>query len=190
MLWIRSFAHANKVINSFISFTHQPFQYWSQGTPPPDILELQKLWNEELAKLGLQPIRLFDKKSASQWIKNNHPSLHLAFTTAPHYAVESDVFRIAFAAQNNCIYLDCDSFPTKYTISELQHKLISGDTTLYFSKDRPYVFNGFFATKKNSPIFRHMTSKMKNFTFSRKIINRRAIEDSFVRDCSPKRCKN
>ena len=137
-LWLSSFFHDSaKKVSKYI-FTHQPFQYWSQGTIPSDLLKLQRMWNSELDKIGIRPIKTFDKLSAHQWIKNNVPELQIAFETAPHYAVESDVFRVAYASQNDCIYLDIDSYVLPKSIDILVQKITSAKTTLLFAPSRPY----------------------------------------------------
>ena len=62
----------------------------------------------------------FTKDSALAYIKNHCPELVISFTTAFHYAIEADVFRVAYAQKNDCIWLDSDLYPQRYTKHLLQ----------------------------------------------------------------------
>ena len=178
-LWVGSFAISSNPCVVSHRFTHQPFQYWSQGTLPHELQAVKEFWNIALRKIGLPPIELFDKRDALEWIRARAPYALQAFVTAPHYAAESDIFRILYALHNDSIWIDCDQFPTQHTVPEISEKLAHSDTTLYFDEDRPYLFNGFFATKRNSPFFARLAERLQGYSFSGRTINQRLIEDSF-----------
>ena len=177
--WINSFLEDLENIEEQHKITHQPFQYWSQGSIPSDLAHLQRMWNVEFEKIEIKPIKIFDKNSALAWIKDNTPKLLTAFETAPHYAIEADVFRIAYASHNDCIYLDIDSYPLPKSIHILRRKISTAETTLLFTEYKPYILNGVFATRKESPFFAQIEKDLSGFSFQNKDISRRLFMDSF-----------
>ena len=125
-LWIDSYKSINKVSSPKEikeSKSWQPFQFWSQGDPPEQITEITSIWNEIFESIGISPIKLFDQNSALEYIKYYCPELEISFRTAFHYAVQSDVFRIAYAHKNDCIYLDSDLYPYVTTANHLKKML-------------------------------------------------------------------
>ncbi len=179
LYWANSFVNTKSEIDNEIVSLYQPFQYWSQGTQPADIASITDLWNEHFSKKKIEKIIVFNKEMAKRWISLNTPSLEKAFSTAFHFAVEADIFRIAYASKNNCIWLDSDQYPEANTISFLASKLISCDTLLYFRKDRPWITNAFFATKKNSPFFAKIENDMQGYSFVEKTLDEKQITSSF-----------
>ena len=181
-LWRRSFRllETKSERTSLLDLNFQAFQYWSQGEPPLEIQRVTQVWNDLLIRLGLSPIQLFDHQRAHHWIEEHCPSLLPAFTTAFHYACEADIFRVAYALSNNCIWLDSDLYPTVHTEQILQES-ISGppSTTLLFAWFKPYLTNAFFVTSKNSPFFKRIVDEMSNFSFEGKDQNGHLIWTSF-----------
>ena len=177
--WINSFLEDLENIEEQHKITHQPFQYWSQGSIPSDLAHLQRMWNVEFEKIEIKPIKIFDKNSALAWIKDNTPKLLTAFETAPHYAIEADVFRIAYASHNDCIYLDIDSYPLPKSIHILRRKISTAETTLLFTEYKPYILNGVFATRKESPFFAQIENEYSGFSFQNRGMSRGLFMDSF-----------
>ena len=180
-LWISSFEITTKTTNSSspgIDFV--PIQYWSQGKLPPDFEKIRTKWNQVLACSGQQQIRLFNKSSARNWIASYTPELIKHFDEAPLYAIEADIFRIAFASKNNCIWIDSDQYPKRYTPQLIQRWSKDCDTLLMFRWNRPWVTNSFFMTKKNSPLFRAMIKANLSYTFPKKEdLSRKDVLNSF-----------
>ena len=177
--WIHSYQTFQSIKENLPRLSHQPFQYWSQGNPPEEILKLTDQWNHELKKIGLNNIILFDRKSALNWISANTPEFLEPFNSSFHYAVEADVFRIAYAIKNDCIWIDADMIISESVAATLAQRILSADTTLYMKEVAPLLSNGFFATKKSSPFFMNIMNEMKNYTFNGKIPSERLVLDSF-----------
>ena len=167
-LWASSF-HANvntkTIYNQELIVQFAPFQYWSQGRPPSDIIHIQEIWNKIFLEIGLPAIKIFDKSSARDWINIFTPQLSKPFNEAPLYAVEADIFRIAFALHNDCIWIDCDQYPRQNT-AQLIHQCRSYcDSLLMFRWNRPWVTNSFFLTRKASPFFQKITNTILSYKF-------------------------
>ena len=144
----------------------QPFQYWSQGSPPSDIEEITGVWNSIFESIGVRPIKLFDKSSALEYIDKNCPELSISFKTSFHYAVEADVFRVAYAQKNNCIWLDSDLYPKPGAKDSLRVLLSHQKTTLFFRAFRPWITNAFFVTPSASLFFVSILNSTMNIDFS------------------------
>ena len=127
----------------------------------------------------MQPIRLFDRDSANTYINNNCPSLHKAFSSAFHYAVEADVFRVAFATTSACLWLDSDLVPTIHSKAIIQRQASSNATTLLFRWYGPRVTNAFFIAAESSKFFQRMRQQLDNYDFSNKQQDVREIFRSF-----------
>ena len=180
--WLNSF----QVVASNTSSTmgsrfsgFQPFQYWSQGSQPSDLKDLQTKWNQVFQDIDIPPIQLFDKNAAGQWIDQNVPELSNAFMSAFHYAVEADIFRIAYALKNDCIWLDSDLYPTDLTKPILSHSLANSDSCFYYREGLPWISNAFFATRSESPFFKKVVQDMANFTFSNLVPSKQLILQTF-----------
>jgi len=168
-LWIKSFKMPQKANDSeekISLLSWQPFQYWSQGKPPSDIIKITKSWNKIFRAIGVRPIKMFDKSSALEYIKSNCLELLIPFKTSFHYAVEADVFRVAYAQKNNCIWLDCDLYPKSGTQEMLKTLLLHRKTTLYFREKRPWLVNGFFIAPSASLFFARILNSTKDVDFS------------------------
>ena len=168
-LWINSYKLIRQSADNQISkqcIEWQPFQYWSQGKPPKQIRKVTSLWNEIFKMIGLPPIRQFDQKSASAYITKNCPELITPFKTAFTHAVQADVFRVAFAQKNNCIWLDSDLYPNCNTIHHLQELLSKQKTTLFFRWYRPWITNAFFISLSSSTFFGKILESTKNINFN------------------------
>ena len=179
-LWMRSFylgdynTHNHNNLSSF-----QPFQYWSQGEPPEDVKELTIMWNALFAELGIPPVRVFDRSEASSFVSEHAPELLHAFNSAFHYAIESDIFRIAFAFQNDCIYVDADCSPKSHTKKLICNFSSNKRTALCFRWFSPWICNGFFMTRAQSPFFRRIIEATQGYSFTGKEKTRKEIFESF-----------
>jgi hypothetical protein len=121
-------------------------QYWSQGTPPSDVQIVCDNWRTLFAREGLGDIEVYDRASAEVWIRENAPEFAGQFAQAFHYAMESDIFRIAYASKRPCIYMDIDSWPLEHTASILRFAVKSASTMLYVRSSRAGIVNGFFVS--------------------------------------------
>ena len=182
-LWISSFCgdiqpNPRPNLRSAIQFT--PFQYWSQGKLPHDIQDIQEKWNTILLEIGLPKIKAFDKTSAREWISSHAPEFIKLFEEAPLYAVEADIFRIAFALRNDCIWIDSDQYPRKNTGQLIQQQGNNCDTLLMFRWNRPWITNSFFLTRKASPLFQKIFNTSLSYEFPRaKAMTRNDVLRSF-----------
>ena len=168
-LWIHSYKSVNqKIVNNgnVISASWQPFQYWSQGDPPDQIKIITSLWNEIFSCIGIAPIKLFDKTKALQYIEQNCPELITSFKTAFHYAVEADIFRIAYAQKKNCIWLDSDLYPKINTKNSLKLLLAEKKVTLLFRWMQPAITNAFFIAPSSSLFFKNLINSVKDTDFN------------------------
>lgn len=145
----------------------QPIQYWSQGRPPQEVQDLTDQWNDLLESISLPKILLYSRESAREWIAAYAPSYLVAFDTAFHYAVESDVFRIAYASRNEFLYLDSDLWPRPWTAVTLRAVLRSGSSVLYSRSLRPMLNSCFFVARKNCPYFRFLCRSCEHVNFNR-----------------------
>lgn len=180
--WIHSFqvvmSEPSSTTGSCLS-RFQPFQYWSQGSPPSDLKDLQSKWNQVFQGMDISPIQLFDKVGAAEWIQQNVPELSDAFLSAFHYAVEADIFRIAYALKNDCIWLDSDLYPTDLSKTILNQSLTNCDSCFYYREGLPWISNAFFATRSESPFFKKIVQDMSNFSFSNLTPSKQLILQSF-----------
>lgn len=131
-------------------------QYWSQGAPPADVQIVCDNWRKLFEDERLGQVELFDRASAATWIAENAPEFESQFSKAFHYAMESDIFRIAFASKRPCIYMDIDSWPLEHTAEILRFAVQSGSSMLYFRTHRPVIVNGFFVASPDCPFFKEL----------------------------------
>ncbi len=168
LLWISSFyydkhAKTNHGQKPRVEFT--PFQYWSQGPLPSELKKIQEKWNKILLEIGLPSIKIFSKSSAKEWITFHTPEFIKPFKKAPLYAVEADIFRIAFALHNDCIWIDSDQYPRQNTGQLIQQRGNDCDTLLMLRWNRPWITNSFFLTKKASPLFQKIYNTSLGYEF-------------------------
>jgi Flp pilus assembly protein TadD len=107
-------------------------QYWSQGEPPGDLRLVFQEWEKLFHRESLGEVRLFDRSSAGEWIAEHTPKFSSSFKGAFHYAMESDIFRIAYASKLPCIYVDIDSWPLENAARILRFGLQSRRSMLCF----------------------------------------------------------
>ena len=134
-------------------------QYWSQGTPPADVQIVCDNWRQLFEEQRLGQVEVFDRVSATAWIAENAPEFAGQFSKAFHYAMESDIFRIAFASKRPCIYMDIDSWPLEHTAEILRFAVQSGSSMLYFRTHRPVIVNGFFVSVPDCPFFKELVGQ-------------------------------
>lgn len=177
-LWYQSFLKqpANP---EAIATRYQPFQYWSQGSPPDDVAHLTDLWNSLMQGIGLPTIVVFDKLSADSWMRSQCPELLGAFRSAYDYAAEADVFRVAYASRCDCIWIDADLYPKSGVVSLLRSRLQDYDLVFYFRWSSPWISNAFFCSKASSPFFRDFAEQMKDYRYSEESPGQREIMRAF-----------
>lgn len=168
-------------IRTSIQFTNpiETIQYWSQGKPSPEIQRVTARWNEILTNTGLGKIKLFSKESARQWISRHTPQYLRSFDTAFHYAIESDIFRIAYASRRPCLYLDCDQWPHPWTQSLIKDILKTGHSCLCLQEAAPAVNNGFFLAQENCPFFQLLASRCEGIDFATLPISTETVLNTF-----------
>lgn len=154
-------------------------QYWSQGMPPEDV---QMVFNRlaylvQSQNLGRQ--KLFDKASAREWIETHAQEYLACFDGAFHYAMESDIFRIAYASRLPVIYVDIDCWPLRQFARTISHVVRSGSTLLYLRSYRPWVLNGFFVSFPHNPFIRLLHSQTAALDFSAMPKDNITIERTF-----------
>lgn len=154
-------------------------QYWSQGDPPADVAQILSNWNRTLRGNGLDEVLLFNRDSALSWIASNAPEFGSAFSGAFHYAMESDIFRIAFASRLPCIYIDIDCWPLEHTAQILKFGIQTGGSMLYFRAYRPWVVNGFFIARPNCPFFSELVKQCRGISYDAMPKTHRTIEVTY-----------
>ncbi len=154
-------------------------QYWSQGTPPDDVAQIVSRWNALLGAGGLSQVSLFNRDSALNWINSYAPEFAHAFTGAFHFAMESDIFRIAYASRRPCIYIDIDSWPLEHTVQILKFGIQTGSSMLYFRSYRPWVANGFFIARPDCHFFSELVRQCREIDSSSMPKNHATIEGTF-----------
>jgi Flp pilus assembly protein TadD len=127
--------------------------YWSQGVPPDDVMLAVAQWNLCLADVGASNVALFDRQSAADWIAEHAPEFSSAFGQAFHFAMESDIFRIAYASRQRCLYIDIDSWPVDLAHHTLSHGVSSRHSTLFFRAGTASINNSFFIAGDRCPFF-------------------------------------
>ncbi|WP_136989055.1 hypothetical protein [Synechococcus sp. UW140] len=147
-------------------FRPQPFQYWSQGTPPQDVIAITEQWNGLFEHLGLKSIMVFGRDQALEWITRHNPDFRIAFETAPHYAAESDVFRLAYASCGDTIWLDSDVMPVATSWRVLDLSLQCHSSLLYLKKRVPYLQSSFFLSRQGCPFFAELANGLRGFDYS------------------------
>lgn len=147
-------------------FLPQAFQYWSQGTPPNDVVAITEQWNSLFEQLGLKPIQVFCRDQAFEWIVNHNSDFRIAFETAPHFAAESDVFRLAFASCQDAIWLDSDVMPVATSPRLIQLSLQQDSSLLYLKKRVPYLQSSFFISRRGCPFFAELANGLRGFDYS------------------------
>jgi tetratricopeptide (TPR) repeat protein len=157
----------------------QAIQYWSQGQPPSEITAISDQWNSILASSGLKPISLYSRQMAGEWIEINAPEFSIPFNTAFHNAVESDVFRIAYASKKACIYIDCDQWPFNWTGEAIRAAISTGASTICMSSASPKILNGIFIAQESCPYFEKIATSCAYIDFSKRKINAGTILNTF-----------
>lgn len=147
-------------------FLPQPFQYWSQGTPPDDVQAITEEWNTIFGRLGLSAIQVFNRDQALAWIAKCNPNFQVPFETAPHYAAESDVFRLAYASCNDTIWLDSDVMPVATSQRVIGLALQHDASLLYLKKRVPYLQSSFFVSRQGCPFFAEMANELRGFDYT------------------------
>lgn len=134
-------------------------QYWSQGAPPRDVNIVLENWTKLFETNRLGHVALYDRELAETWIRVNAPEFLAQFSKAFHYAMEADIFRIAYASKQPCLYMDIDSWPLEHTAAILRFALEAESTMLYLRAHRPVIANGFFVSRPDCPFVRELVDQ-------------------------------
>lgn len=154
-------------------------QYWSQGELPADVRLVFEEWEKLFHRESLGQVQLFDRSSAGEWIAEHTPEFRSLFAGAFHYAMESDIFRIAYASKFPCIYVDIDGWPLENAARILRLGLQSRRSMLYFRSYRPWILNGFFISRPECPFFRELVNQTLSVDLSALPRNHDTIEATF-----------
>jgi hypothetical protein len=146
-------------------FRPQAIQYWSQGIPPEDVQVVTARWSELLGRLGLPSVQVFDRCTARAWIKSHQPDFLCAFDSAPHYAAESDVFRLAYALEGDMMWLDSDLAPAEQAEAVLQLALTRNASLLFLKRKVPYLQSSAFIARLGCPYFSAMADSLRGFDY-------------------------
>ncbi len=134
-------------------------QYWSQGTPPPDVQLVASAWQKLLKQAQIGETKLFDRASAERWITENAPEFAVHFSKAFHFAMEADIFRVAYASRQPSVYVDIDAWPLEDTAEILKFGVQQNRSMLYLRAYTPWLGNGFFISSPDCPFFRELTAQ-------------------------------
>ena len=154
-------------------------QYWSQGAPPRDVAYVVDQWRRLLAEEELGEVALFDRISGRDWIEEHAPDFLGAFDKAFHFAMESDIFRIAFASRRPCIYMDIDSWPLEHTAEVLRYGMAQTGSLLYFRSYQPWLVNGFFISRPDCQFIRTLVDQTLSLDLDSMEKNHITIDTSF-----------
>jgi hypothetical protein len=157
----------------------QPIQYWSQSEIPEDVSRLTHEWNAVLSDCGLPPVALFTKSAAAEWIAANAPEFLISFQTAFNYAVESDVFRVAYASRCTCLYIDADMKPYPWSSRILRSVLREVGSVLYLRRCRPMLGSCFFLARKGCPFFESLANSCREVDFGRLDKSKQTVYTTF-----------
>ncbi len=149
-----------------LRFRPQAIQYWSQGTPPADVQALTARWNQLLQGLGLPPVQLFSQQAARAWIAAHQPDFLVAFDSAPHYAAESDVFRLAHAMGGDTFWIDSDLLPAAQASALLALALRQDASLLFLKRKVPYLQSSAFVARMGCPYFQAMAEPLRRFDYA------------------------
>ena len=149
-----------------LRFRPQAIQYWSQGVPPADVQALTARWNQLLHGLGLVPVQVFSQQTARAWIADHQPDFLVAFDSAPHYAAESDVFRLAYAMGGDCFWIDSDLLPAAQASAVLALALRQDASLLFLKRKVPYLQSSAFVARAGCPYFQAMAQPLRGFDYA------------------------
>lgn len=128
--------------------------------PPSEVQVIHNRWNSLLRASGLATIQRYDRESARRWLQDHAPTLVRPFESAFHYALEADVFRIAYACHRDCIWIDGDLFTKRATQTLLCERMQMADTILFRSTEAQ-IGTCFFATRAGSPFFLRLYEELE-----------------------------
>jgi hypothetical protein len=154
-------------------------QYWSQGAPPADVQIVCDTWRSLFDRQNLGSVELYNRSSAEAWIREYAPEFSSLFSQAFHFAMESDIFRIAYASKRKCIYMDIDSWPLEHTAQILRYAVLSKETMLYLRAHRATIVNGFFVSTPESRFIKELTRQCLGIDISRLPRSYMVLENSF-----------
>ena len=149
-----------------LCFRPQAIQYWSQGVPPDDVQALTARWNQLLQGLGLPQVQVFSQQAARAWIAAHQPDFLVAFDSAPHYAAESDVFRLAYAMGGDTFWIDSDLLPAAQASAVLALALRQDASLLFLKRKVPYLQSSAFVARAGCPYFQAMADPLRGFDYS------------------------
>ena len=141
-------------------------QYWSQGDLPKDFRYLKRRWRELLQPYGINQWIHFDRNKALAWIESEAPQFSLSFRSAFHYAVEADVFRVAYASREPLIWLDADLFPTSSAGRFLRLALNRRVSCVLTRPFAPFLLNGFFSSTPSCRFIQNLAAQCAGIDFS------------------------
>lgn len=164
---------------SFTSRNTPMIQYWSQDEMPDDVRTVSDVWRDLMSRENLGDLIVFNRQTAKTWIDAHAPEFMELFANCFHFAMESDVFRVAYASKCPCIYMDIDSWPLEHTASILRYAVQTSRTMLYLRVYRPWVANGFFVSRPDSPFIKELVRQCLELDLKVMPKNHDTIERTF-----------
>lgn len=155
-----------KPLGAPLRWRPQAIQYWSQGRPPADVAAYTERWNGVLDSLGLDPVDVFDRSAARSWMASHCNEFLVSFDSAPHYAAESDVFRLAYASVADCLWLDSDLLPAESAAAVLEQALDEESSLLFLKRKVPYLQSSVFMARRGCPFFAAMARSLQGFDYA------------------------
>ena len=150
-----------------LNFTSvEVIQYWSQNEIPENVKRITEFWNLNIFNKINLSIKVFNKTEAFQWINENAPEFSVVFADAFHFAVEADIFRLAFASKRACIYLDVDAYPLRNTLNIIIYCLKNKFSLLQFRFYQPLLCNGFFISFPDSAFINKICADVRDIDLS------------------------
>ena len=154
-------------------------QYWSQGDLPKEFRYIQRRWQKLLNPYGINQWIHFDRNKAMAWIESEAPEFLVSFRSAFHYAVEADVFRVAYASRKPLIWLDADLFPRPSAGRFLRRALNRKTSCVLTRPYAPYLLNGFFTSTPSCRFIQNLAAQCAGIDFSELPRTGRTITNTF-----------
>lgn len=123
-------------------------QYWDTSTPPPDIAELMKSWQQVNPSFAYTK---FDRNSAAAFLRLNLPNnIWLAFVRTREPAKAADVFRLAYLYLKGGFYCDADD----RCVAPLLNIVPSNATFVGYLEGHGSLANNFLGVISNHPVIK------------------------------------
>ena len=132
------------------------FQYWNSEEVPQEVQRTMHTWK----KLGGLQYRLFNRKKARVFIKNNYDERTLkAFLQCKVPAMQADFFRYCALYKHGGLYIDADIALRENTYQALVDLLSSAENALIMTRERAIANDFIFIREPKSPLIKKVIDK-------------------------------